>query len=245
MYPPEVSHQCLQNSLAKVTTRLQQLRRPQVLVVAVTKRRSPADFQALIDIGHKHLGENYLSEARNKVEQLFIHSKAKPNYPILHHIGPLQSGQARQIARWFTWVHGISSLSALKALAKAALHHQEREQQSSNIGSQTYTHPWPIRYLIQIRLTNEDSKAGGMAVEEFRHLDSYPENQALRFSGLMAMGPQSQDPIETQEVFCQLRELRDTHATGGLLSMGMSGDWEIAVKEGADIIRLGRLLFKP
>ena len=156
--------------------------------------------------------------------------------PIYHHIGPLQSSGARQIPGLFHYVHGAGSPSAIQSLAKSALRHADQNPNA---------HPdhRPLRYLIQVNLTEETSKAGGMTEAQLRNMDSFLENDALRFEGFMTMGPTDQDPARTREVFQRLRALRDDLRPGGELSMGMSGDWELAVSEGATMIRLGTAVF--
>ncbi|MEQ9367051.1 MAG: alanine racemase, partial [Leptospirales bacterium] len=102
-----------------------------------------------------------------------------------------------------------------------------------------------LSYLVQVALTDESGKVGGMPIDQVRNLDAFPENEVVRFAGFMTMGPESQDPVLTREVFQRLRELRDGLFPEGELSMGMSGDWELAVAEGATMIRVGTALFGP
>ena len=174
----------------------------------------------------RDFGENRQNEARDKFPLVPVDDLVSELRPIYHHIGPLQSGASRQIPGLFDWVHGASSRSALEKLADAC---QRREA--------------AVQYLIQVRLTDEESKAGGMEPAAIRGQDRFVENDFLKLRGFMTMGPESQDPTETREVFARLRELRDEILPDGELSMGMSGDWEIAVEEGATMIRIGSALF--
>ena len=222
--------------LNHIKSRLKELGRPDVRIIAVSKTHGPERIEEFLNLGQRDFGENRQNEARDKFPLVATLNAEAPT-PIYHHIGPLQSGAARQIPGLFHYVHGASSLSAIKALAKAALAHRENTTTSDG------TSPTPIHYLIQILLTGEESKAGGMTQAEFLNLREIPENEALRFGGFMTMGPTGQDPAETREVFARLREFRNQVLPGGELSMGMSGDWEMAVEEGATMIRLGTILF--
>jgi hypothetical protein len=221
-----------QKNLMAIRERLEELSRPNVRIIAVTKTHGPETIEDLLAVGHRDFGENRQNEARDKFHLVRIPDPKV--MPIYHHIGPLQSGAARQIPSIFHYVHGASSVEAIQALAKAALKHIPDDPDPDR---------WPIRYLIQVDLTGEVTKLGGMSREELMSLSGFPENEALRFCGFMTMGPESMEPIRTREVFHELREIRDRISPSGELSMGMSGDWEIAVSEGATMIRLGTVLY--
>lgn len=226
-------HTPAQERLLALKERLRESHHEKIRIIAVTKTHGPDAIDELLAIGHRDFGENRQNEARDKFPLVHVDDLTADRRPIYHHIGPLQSGSARQIPPLFDYVHGVSSLPPLEVLATHALrwfeHHGETRE--------------PIRYLIQIRLTDEAGKVGGMDPDQFQNLASRPENDALRFCGLMTMGPENQDPIETREVFHRLRELRDRFCPGMELSIGMSGDWEIAIEEGATMIRIGSLIF--
>jgi len=189
--------------------------------------RSAAEMNQLHALGQREFGENRLKEGREKLPLL--------NGPVvLHHIGPLQKSGVRLIPGYFQYVQGISSRDVLLHLSRAALRYAEANAGSSRV---------PIQYLIQIALTGEESKLGGMTPEELFAQKDFPENPALKFSGFMTMGPSSGDPIQTREVFHRLREIRNKLLPAGELSMGMSSDLEIALDEGATMIRPGSMLF--
>jgi len=197
-------------------------------LVVVTKTHSYHLIQLLYDYGHRDFGENRYQEAKEKL----IHVKVKPDYPLIaHHIGPLQSGNARHIPEIFEWVHGVGSVHALAKLAKAAKKKFELTKKK------TY-------YLIQLNLTREETKLGGMFLEEFEEIintkpESLIQHEGLEWKGFMTMGPSNGDLEVTKKVFCQLRMLRDKYFPLGDLSMGMSGDWKIALEEGSTILRIG------
>ncbi len=203
--------------------------------MAVSKTHGPERIRALLECGQRDFGENRPNEAEPKFALVGAGQLPEAVRPICHHIGPLQTGSARQVARTFHWVQGVGSLSALRALdaatGKQARLDPERE---------------PIRYLIQLHLTAEDTKLGGVSESGLEALlSARPQNPWLAWVGFMTMGPESGDAQAIRNVFARLRVLRDRHIPGGELSMGMSGDWEIAVDEGATIIRVGTLLFGP
>lgn len=224
-------------NLNTIHNRLKELNRENVRIIAVTKTHPPTVIEDLLKAGCIDFGENRQNEARDKFPLVNLEGLPTDVLPVYHHIGPLQSGAARQIPGLFHYVHGASSISGIEALAKAAIHHEEKSGES--LQREIQLDRWPIRYLIQVSLTDEDSKAGGMTPEELFGLNGFIENSALKMVGFMTMGPESQDPVETREVFHRMREIRDEIYPVGKLSMGMSGDWEIAVQEGADMIRLG------
>ena len=219
--------------LETVHNRLAILGRPEVRVIAVSKTHGPERIRELMDCGQRDFGENRQNEAREKFPLVPIEDVPAGSHPIFHHIGPLQSGSARQIPQLFHWVHGVSSLKAL-----SVLHSSAAKQAQGDVAGR------PLQYLIQVRLTNEASKAGGITPEELPVLlESRPTGTALSWVGFMTMGPESGEPRQAAAAFRALRVLRDKWLPDGELSMGMSGDWEIAVAEGATMIRLGTILF--
>ena len=244
----EQQKRLLSKNLSQIQARLNELGRSNVQIIAVTKTRSARAIYELQKLGVRDIGENRFGEARDKLTELAkIHtqSTSKEANAVYHHIGPLQSGNARQIPRIFSWVHGVSDMDSLKTLAQVALRQQNKgEAQVDKHPSNHYKITWPIKYLIQLRLTQEATKVGGMLPDEFCNLTNLPQNDALHFSGLMTMGPFNQGASACRETFHRLRSLRDEYAPDGLLSMGMSNDWEIAVSEGADMIRIGSVLFR-
>jgi len=221
----------IEENLSALKQELEKIGR-NVRIVVVTKTHGPEVISRLLLAGHRDFGESRVNEARAKAALVEASSS-----PIYHHIGPLQSGNARQIAALFSYVHGASSRSAIQALAENA----KRFEQSPEAPVMD-SERWPIRYLLQIRLTDEQTKLGGMTEEELRNTDRFLENSALKFSGFMTMGPENGDPIETREVFHRLREIKERYKPDGELSMGMSQDWRIAVEEGATITRPGSLI---
>ena len=150
-----------------------------------------------------------------------------------HLIGHLQSNKARSAATGFAWIHSVDSLKLLRRLDHAAV--------------ETATTP---NLLLQIDLAGEATKHGAR-VEEIRPLLAAAlQCRAARVRGLMLMPPWSEDPESVRPWFRRLRQLRDelldegTHpAALAELSMGMSHDFEVAIEEGATIVRVGTAIF--
>ncbi|PKL34202.1 MAG: YggS family pyridoxal phosphate-dependent enzyme [Spirochaetae bacterium HGW-Spirochaetae-10] len=210
-------------ALASIREELDRRGHNRVRIVVVTKTHGPELIETLLKAGHREFGENRFTEARAKFA--LVHAQAIQ--PIYHHLGPLQSGFARNLPGLFQVVQGVSSVSALESLLKAARKHFEATGEG-------------MQYLMQLNLTAESSKLGGMSEEQFLQCrESLPSEEALTWRGFMTMGPTDQDAKRTSEVFRRLRQIRDEHLPDGELSMGMSGDWQLAVEEGATIVRIG------
>lgn len=200
--------------------------RSDVRIIGVSKTHGPERIRGWLECGLVDFGENRQNEARDKFPLVQVADLPPNRQPIYHHIGPLQSSAARQVAGLFHWAHGVSSLHSLQSLQKALVHKG---------GS--------MQFLIQLDLTGETSKAGGIDEPGARELCAQADSERLRFRGFMTMGPSSGDHGATRRVFQRARKIRDELAPGGELSMGMSADWRIGVEEGATMIRVGSLLF--
>jgi pyridoxal phosphate enzyme (YggS family) len=200
-------------------------RRPdEVTIVAVTKGHPLERAREAAAAGLLDLGENRVQEALAKRD-------AWPGAPVRWHlIGHLQRNKAKLAAGRFALIHSLDSVrlaDALEAAAAAAGIVQE--------------------VLVEVNVAREPQKSGAApedAPELVRHAAALGH---LRLRGLMAMAPYTADAGVQRRVFRRLRELRDRLATPeldlGVLSMGMSGDFEIAVEEGATMVRLGTILF--
>ncbi|MCL7744627.1 YggS family pyridoxal phosphate-dependent enzyme [Guyparkeria hydrothermalis] len=189
-----------------------------VRLVAVSKRQPVEAIRALAELGQRDFGENYLQEALDKQEAL-------GDLPLTwHFIGPIQSNKTRLIAAHFDWVHSVDRVKLVRRLG---------EQRDPARG--------PLNVLIQVNIDDEASKSGASPDEVPAIAAACGEHPTLRLRGLMCI-PR---PGNT-EAFSQLAELN-----AGLpeplpdLSMGMSGDFEVAIAEGATIVRVGTALFGP
>ncbi len=202
-----------------------------VRIVAVTKKLDADSIRTAYVLGQRDFGENYVQEAVGKIAQL--HS-AMPDAR-WHFIGRLQSNKAAIAVRSFALLHGIDSLNTVAALSRAAV----REDRT-------------IDLLLQIRLGRRGvgggASRGGVEADGARSfLEQSSVHAGIRFVGLMGVA----DPdLPARAQFAQLRGLSEELAACGIeraplgeLSMGMTGDFEDAVAEGATIVRIGTAIF--
>ena len=194
----------------------------QVELVAVTKTYGPEAVVAAWEAGIRAVGENRVQEALEKMDQVSV--------PVEWHlIGHLQRNKARH-ARRFSLVHSVDSVRLAAALSAEGL----------DAGR-------PIRGLVQVNTSGEATK-GGLTLEELeREAGRFLTLAGLRVEGVMTMAPLDAPEDVLRRTFSGARRARDILAGSGLpardLSMGMSGDFEIAVEEGATMVRLGTILF--
>lgn len=198
-----------------------------VRLVAVTKLVEPEVVEILADLGVTDVGENRVQEGRRKQEILGGTLGLR-----WHMIGHVQTNKAKEVVRRFDLVHGVDSVRVAEALDKRA-------------ASAGRTLP----ILIECNTSGEESKFG-VAVDDLGPLlAGILPLGSVRLEGLMTMAPFVDDPEETRPCFAALRELADVarRATGlplPDLSMGMTNDYEVAVEEGATMIRVGTALFR-
>jgi pyridoxal phosphate enzyme (YggS family) len=207
---------------------LQAGRQPaQVRLLAVSKTFSMEHVRAAAAAGQEDFGENRVQEALQKME-------GSADLKIRWHlIGTLQSNKVRKAAPRFSAIHSVDSVRLLEAIDQAA--------------GEAGTAP---QLLVQVDLAGEATKHGAPPEEAAIILRAGLGCRAARLAGLMTIPPYFEDPEKTRPYFSKLRDLRDTLLAEGLppeslreLSMGMSHDFEIAVQEGATIVRLGTAIF--
>jgi hypothetical protein len=203
-------------------------RRPEeVRLIAVSKTHSVDDVRAAASAGQLDFGENRVQEALQKIA-------AAPDLPVRWHlIGHLQSNKARKAAVPFAWIHSIDRLEILEAVDRAA--------------ADAGTSP---EVLVQVDLAGEPTKHGA-ALDVVRGVvERATRCRAVRLAGLMLLPPWLDDPEAVRPYFRSLRDLRDRLVSGGVpasmlgeLSMGMSHDFEVAIEEGATMVRVGTAIF--
>jgi len=199
----------------------------EIKLVAVSKTKPVASIQQALDAGQDLFGENYIQEAREKVNAL----AASPAQ--WHFIGHLQSNKAKYAVRLFDLIHSVDSEKLARELNK----------QAAKIGKIQ-----PI--LLQVNIARETSKSGTSEEEAVDLVTRISTLESLSLRGLMTMPPFFDNPQKARPYFRQLRELRE-HIRGlsipGIamdeLSMGMTGDFEAAIEEGATLVRIGTALF--
>jgi PLP dependent protein len=195
-------------------------------LVAVSKTKPIEDINALYAAGQRHFGENYVQELVDK--QVLL-----PDDIHWHFIGHLQSNKVKFIAPFVHLIHGVDSFKLL----------QEINRQGQKIGK-------PINCLLQVHIATEETKFGFSATDLsdcLSTLRSIPESYAgICVNGLMGMASLTENESQVHQEFRLLKQLFDTcgfNTAEHVLSMGMSGDYTIALKEGANLIRIGSLLF--
>jgi pyridoxal phosphate enzyme (YggS family) len=196
----------------------------ELTLVAVSKTRPAADLQALIDCGQQHFGENYLQEALPKIEAL------QPRRLVWHFIGQLQSNKTAPVAERFDWVHTV-----------------DRPKLAQRLAAQRPFHAPPLNVCVQVKLEDEPNKGGAPVGDLPALLDAVAGQPQLRLRGLMTLPPAEAAETDQRRWFAALREvfqrMQRQHPAMDTLSMGMSGDLEAAILEGATMIRIGTALF--
>jgi pyridoxal phosphate enzyme (YggS family) len=189
-----------------------------VLLIAVSKTVEAERIRLAVEAGVAALGENRVQEAKEKIARL--------GHPVPWHlIGSLQTNKARDAARLFDWIHSVDRIELAQELSRRA-------------GDRV------LNVLLQVNLGDEPQK-GGVAPEEVKRLaESVAGLPGLRVRGLMAIPPAAENPEHTRPHFRRLRELRDELGFEHC-SMGMSADYEIAIEEGATMVRVGTAIFGP
>jgi pyridoxal phosphate enzyme (YggS family) len=192
----------------------------EITVVAVSKGRPPEEVAALYQAGHRDFGENRASEMAEK-------SGALPDDIRWHFVGSLQSNKVRMVRGRTHLLHSLDRMSLAKAWLKG-------------IGA-----PPPV--LIEVNIGREEQK-GGVLAEQTGDLVGTVVELGLHPRGLMAIPPLGGRPEDSRRFFVELRDLQsrlaaDTHQLTEL-SMGMTNDFEVAIEEGASIIRVGRAIFE-
>lgn len=198
----------------------------QVRLVAVSKTVPVARLQEAVAAGQTLFGENYLQEAQPKIAAL-------GDAAHWHFVGHLQTKKAKGVVGLFDLIHSVDRLKLAQALDQAAA----RLGRIQDI-------------LIQVNLAGEASKSGAAPGEVADLLEEIGKLPHLRVMGLMTMPPWFDEPERVRPYFRALRELRDRLeelrlSASGLpeLSMGMTGDFEVAVEEGATLVRVGAAIF--
>jgi pyridoxal phosphate enzyme (YggS family) len=195
-----------------------------VTLVAVTKAQTAETIRLAATAGVTDFGENYLQEASAKMDQLADLALS------WHFIGSIQSNKTRMIAERFDWVHSIDRLSIARRLSE-----------------QRPFHAPPLNLCIQVELVPEPNKSGIEPGEVGPLAAAAAELPRVRLRGLMCVPPPQPNAMAARAVFARLRTLlEELNASGhklDTLSMGMSGDFESAIAEGATLVRIGTALF--
>jgi pyridoxal phosphate enzyme (YggS family) len=217
----------LKDDLAEVKSRIANAARrvsrdpSEIKLVAVSKKQPASASSEAIALGISVFGENKVQEAESKIAEIGREHAA------WHLIGHLQSNKARKAVQIFDVIQSVDSLELAERLERiCAEEHRDA-----------------LSVFVQVDLGGEATKSG-IAEADLPELVGFLKTcKCLRFNGLMILPPYFEDAERTRPFFKRLRELRDEILPGGELSMGMSHDFEIAVEEGATVIRVGTAIF--
>ncbi len=190
----------------------------EVTIVAVTKTVEPSAIVTAFKLGIKHFGENRVQEAVDKIGQL---SRLEP-HPTWHMVGHLQSNKAKVVVEIFDIIHSVDSIR----LAEVISHRTQRT----------------LPVLLEVNVSGEASKYGFSVAEVEPALEEISRLPRLEVKGLMTIAPLVSDAEQVRPIFRKLRSLRDAFGLEHL-SMGMTDDFEVAIEEGATLVRIGRAIF--
>ena len=200
-----------------------------IRLLAVTKEQSDVIVAEGIQAGMTLFGENKVQEAMDKIEAI---GRTGLEW---HFIGRLQKNKVKFVFDFFDLIHSVDSLSLAEAIHKKA----------QKIG-------FCMPILLQINISGEESKLGMDPLDLPKEIERVAKLEGVKIKGLMTIPPYTSDPENSRPYYARLRELRNTCsklAIPGMeldeLSMGMSNDYEVAIEEGATLVRVGTGLFGP
>jgi pyridoxal phosphate enzyme (YggS family) len=199
-----------------------------VTLVAVGKTKPASMIRELYDLGVRDFGENKVQELIAKYEEL-------PKDIRWHMIGHLQSNKVKYIVDKVAMIHSVDSLRLAQVIEKEAV-------------KKDVDH---VDVLLEVNVSGEESKYGMTPAEVEQQIDQFLDLKRVRIRGFMTVAPFAEDPEEVRPYFKRLKQLSvdiqnktiDNNIDVGLLSMGMSGDFEAAIEEGASFVRVGTRIF--
>ncbi|MDX1683297.1 MAG: YggS family pyridoxal phosphate-dependent enzyme [Phycisphaeraceae bacterium] len=200
-----------------------------VMLVAVTKYASDKQVRELLGLGHRDLGENRVKQLSERVKEMSVDT---PDEPIRWHmVGHLQRNKVKSLLGKVRLIHSVDTLKLAEQI------HRDADGE-------------PVDVLVQVNPSGEASKSGLMPPAVPHVIEQMHTLGNLRIRGLMTMAPHAADPEMTRPVFAQTSDLfhecRDNQVAGdqfNILSMGMTNDFEVAIEEGANLVRIGSALF--
>lgn len=198
-----------------------------ITLVAVSKTKPDSDILSAVQCNQLHFGENRMKELEEKMTSI-----SNPDIS-WHMIGNIQANKIKYIANRVNWIHSVEKQKYLKEIDK-------RAEQAERV----------INVLIQVNISNEKQKGGCPPEELHEILETAKQYKNLRVKGLMGMASFVDNPEDVRAEFRLLKELSDSHQkfNGGNvelkhLSMGMTNDMEVAIEEGATMVRVGSAIF--
>ena len=190
----------------------------EVQLIAVSKTRANSEIQEAVNAGQVHFGENYLQESLDKI------SFFKERELIWHFIGPIQSNKTALIAENFDWVHSVDRLKIAKRLS---------DQRDPSLGK--------LNILIQINIDEEQTKSGLLLKDVNEIISEVSDLPNLSLRGFMCIP----SPENSAKSFSEMADLISKYPFLDTLSMGMSSDLELAIQNGATLVRVGTDIFGP
>jgi len=198
-----------------------------ITVVAVSKTFPLEAILEVFSLGHRDFGENYVQEAKRKIE------KINPSEIKWHMVGSLQKNKVKFMPSLFQWFHALDSIELLNLLS-------ERFEKAGK----------RLNLLIQVDFSGKEGRSGIKEEGVLELAKACISKNGVFLKGLMTLPPPPSKPEDSRPFFRRLRELRDQCIKSGIpsecmkeLSMGMSDDFEVAIEEGATILRIGRAIF--
>lgn len=205
----------------------------EITVIAVTKTHDIEVIEEALEIGFTEIGENKAQEFVEKYEQLYDQLQDQKPDIHWHMIGHLQRNKVKYVLGKTKLIHSLDSIRLAKEIEKRG----KSEELSVDV-------------LLQVNVAKEDSKYGIFIEDVKSFIENIKGYKYLNIRGLMTMAPYYDDPEKTRECFRKLKNLFDELKNEGYnnvsmeyLSMGMSNDFEVAIEEGSNMVRLGRTLF--
>lgn len=200
--------------------------REEVTLIAVSKTKPLSMLQEVYDLGMRHFGENKVQELCDKKPEL-------PDDLNWHMIGHLQRNKVKQVIDKVKLIHSVDSIRLAETI--------EQEAAKKNL---------VVDILIEVNVANEESKYGFQMNEVLPAIEVIAKFSHIRIKGLMTIAPFVENPEENRSVFADLRKLSvDINSKNidnvciGILSMGMTNDYQVAIEEGATMVRVGTGIF--
>lgn len=197
-----------------------------VTLIAVSKTKPSSDIKALYDIGVRDFGENKVQELCDKYDEL-------PKDIKWHLIGHLQTNKVKYIVDKVYLIHSVDSIHLAQQI--------ENECEKKNVD---------VNILVQVNVAKEDTKFGLMAEDVMSMIESISKLSHIHIKGLMTIAPFVEDAEENRKVFSDLKKLsvdirnkNIDNVSMDVLSMGMSGDYRVAIEEGSTMVRVGTSIF--
>ena len=219
----------ISENLALIRERIAELRPQQEVSLLAVSKTFPVDcIEEAIQSGQLAFGENYAQEGAEKIQYFREHFPTlKPQW---HFIGPLQSNKTRSVAERFDWIESLSRVKIAQRL---------NDQRPPEKG--------PVNVLVEVNIDDEESKSGVSVSDLKDFLSSISSLPRLRVRGLMCVPKAQASDEEKKAAFAQMRKLYQSCIDEGYsfdtLSMGMSADYELAIEEGSNLVRVGSAIF--